>query len=142
MGIRSERSSKVEIKKGGIAGTSRETHRRAPTKLWALVCVMALGFFVQGQAAYAATITVNTTADQFNANGDCSLHEALEAANTDHAVDGCPAGRGADTIVVPAGAYALTSGNELDIASNVSISGAGASAAFSPSSAGHPRSAA
>ena len=49
--------------------------------------------------ASAATITVNTTADELNADGDCSLREAVEAANTNAAVDGCTAGTsGADTI--------------------------------------------
>ena len=49
--------------------------------------------------AFAATITVTTNADELNADGDCSLREAIEAANTNAAVDGCTAGAsGADTI--------------------------------------------
>jgi len=39
-----------------------------------------------------ATITVNTDADEDNADGDCSLREAIQAANTNQAVDNCPAG--------------------------------------------------
>ena len=42
--------------------------------------------------ASAAAITVNTADDEHNADGDCSLREALQATNTNAAVDGCPAG--------------------------------------------------
>ena len=38
------------------------------------------------------TITVNTEVDESNTDGDCSLREAIEAANTNLAVDGCAAG--------------------------------------------------
>ena len=44
--------------------------------------------------AWAATITVNTTTDELNADGDCSLREAIIAANTDAAIDACAAGSG------------------------------------------------
>ena len=40
--------------------------------------------------------------------GDGTLGEAIQAANTDAAVDACPAGSGADTIVLPAGTYTLS----------------------------------
>ena len=62
-------------------------------------------------AAAAATITVSTTTDEVNADGDCSLREAVRAANTNAAVDACPAGSSAaqDTIVLADGAlYELT----------------------------------
>ena len=53
--------------------------------------------------ASAATLTVTTDADELNSDGDCSLREAIEAANTNAAVDGCGAGdEGADTIVFAA----------------------------------------
>ncbi len=42
--------------------------------------------------AFAATITVTTDADEMNTDGDCSLREAVEAANMNVAVDGCAAG--------------------------------------------------
>jgi CSLREA domain-containing protein len=57
-----------------------------------------------------ATITVNTTTDEINADGDCSLREAIHAANTNEAVDACPAGEAsptADIVSVPAGTYQL-----------------------------------
>ncbi len=87
-------------------------------------------------SAWAATITVNTTSDELNSDGDCSLREAINAANSNGAVDACTAGSGTDTIVVPAGTYTLTlfqswsedSNNygDLDINSNLNLSGAGA----------------
>lgn len=59
--------------------------------------------------AQAATINVTTEIDELNADGDCSLREAVQAANTNAAVDACEAGAaGADTIVLPDNTYALT----------------------------------
>jgi CSLREA domain-containing protein len=51
--------------------------------------------------AFAGTINVGTNIDEFNNNGLCSLREAVTAANTDTAVDACPAGNGTDTINLP-----------------------------------------
>jgi hypothetical protein len=71
----------------------------------------------------------------------CSLREAVIAANADAASGArageCPAGSGADTIVVPAGAYALVipppfededaaTNGDLDLLGAVTIAGAGA----------------
>jgi CSLREA domain-containing protein len=44
------------------------------------------------EAVPGTTITVNTTEDESNTDGDCSLREAIEAANTNLAVDECAAG--------------------------------------------------
>jgi CSLREA domain-containing protein len=86
--------------------------------------------------ARAATITVTTTDDENNTDGDCSLREAIRAANTDTAVDACPAGSGTDTVELPAGFYNLTlpgPGEEagltgdLDITQPVNIFGEGIS---------------
>lgn len=83
---------------------------------------------------HAAAIMVNTTADENNNDGDCSLREAIRAANLDMAVDACPAGNGADTIHLPAGTYVLTlgsrneneaQGGDLDIKGDLAILGAG-----------------
>jgi CSLREA domain-containing protein len=71
------------------------------------------------QPGHAATIAVTTTVDEINADGDCSLREAVRAANTNLAVDDCDPGEGAqtDTITVPAGTYTLTLvGNDNDAA--------------------------
>jgi CSLREA domain-containing protein len=37
-------------------------------------------------------ILVTTLEDELNSDGDCSLREAIEAANTNTPVDACPAG--------------------------------------------------
>jgi CSLREA domain-containing protein len=80
-------------------------------------------------------ITVTTTDDELNSDGDCSLREAIQAANTDSAVDACPAGSEADTVIVPAGTYTLTitgtvedanATGDLDILDDLSLHGAGA----------------
>jgi CSLREA domain-containing protein len=87
-------------------------------------------------AARAATLTdIDTTGDDFTTNGNCTLREAIEAANTDTAVDLCAAGSGADTVLVPAGIYTLTiapatpftnSTGSLDVTEALTIEGAGA----------------
>jgi uncharacterized repeat protein (TIGR01451 family)/CSLREA domain-containing protein len=87
--------------------------------------------------AYAATINVTTTNDELNNDGDCSLREAIEAANTNAAVDACTAGSvGMDTINLPAGTYTLSIAGagedanqtgDLDILEDLTIVGAGAS---------------
>jgi CSLREA domain-containing protein len=81
-----------------------------------IVAALGVAFLVWGlvlayasSPAWAAEITVNTTADELNADGDCSLREAIAAANTDAAVDACAKGSGADTINVPSGTYPLSS---------------------------------
>ncbi|HSD85741.1 MAG TPA: CSLREA domain-containing protein, partial [Anaerolineae bacterium] len=84
--------------------------------------------------ARAATISVNTTTDELNSDGDCSLREAIRAANLDQTVDACPAGNGADTINLPDGNYSLsiagTAENaaltgDLDITEDLTLDGAG-----------------
>ena len=70
-----------------------------------LVSIFAVSF---GGVAHAASIVVNDTNDELNTDGSCSLREAIEAANTDTAVDGCAAGNGADVITLPAGTYTGT----------------------------------
>jgi CSLREA domain-containing protein len=86
---------------------------------------LLLLFAGKGQIVHAASLTVTTTNDELNSDGDCSLREAIQATNTDAAVDACTAGSGADIIVVPAGTYILSSG-ELGITTNLTINGAGA----------------
>ena len=43
---------------------------------------------------FSSTITANSTAQSPGLAGDCTLGEAIQAANTDSAVDGCSAGGG------------------------------------------------
>ena len=98
---------------------------------------MASLLFVAGLAetTHAATITVDTNADGLDVDGTCSLREAIQAANTDTAVDACAAGSGADIVVLPAGAFVLgvlgagEDGNatgDLDVTGDLIIMGAGA----------------
>lgn len=85
--------------------------------------------------AQATVITVTTTSDDVTSNGNCTLREAIIAANTNSAVDACPAGSGADTITLPAGTFTLTipgtsenlaSTGDLDIYDDLTIIGASA----------------
>ncbi len=86
------------------------------------------------QSARAAVLTVTTITDELNTDGDCSLREAVVAANTDTAVDACGAGSGADLIVLPAGTYTLSlvgtgedaaALGDLDVLAAVTFAGAG-----------------
>ncbi|HRF49458.1 MAG TPA: choice-of-anchor Q domain-containing protein [Anaerolineales bacterium] len=112
---------------------------------WIFRAAMAFGVVLSGSATAqppaparaATTITVTTTADEVNSDGDCSLREAVAAANYDIAVDGCPAGNGGDIIDLPAGEYevaALTPGpgnagtHPLLLIGSVTVRGAGVAA--------------
>ena len=69
-----------------------------------VACVLFLflwlgaGIFITQPFAAQTVITVNTTADTIMDDGQCSLREAVIAANTDRTTGGCPAGSGADVI--------------------------------------------
>ena len=67
--------------------------RRALQRQWHLPLAGVALMLALGQSpALAATIPVNAS---------CTLVNAITAANTDTATGGCPAGNGADTIVLP-----------------------------------------
>ena len=73
-----------------------------------LMMGLAMAIALPTQVARAATITVTTTADG-TGGPYCTLRDAITAADTDTATGGCPAGAGADTIVLASGAtYTLT----------------------------------
>lgn len=92
------------------------------------------------RSAHAASLTVTTTIDSVSTDGKCSLREAVIDANRDKASSTskgeCPAGSGADVIILGAGTYPLTradNGSEdasqtgdLDITSEITIQGLGA----------------
>ena len=104
-----------------------------------LLAILASTLLLTAQAAIAATINVTTEADVVGADGKCSLREAISNVNAHAAtVSGsgeCAAGNGInDTILVPAGTYALSIGSagedhnaagDFDIRANVDIEGAG-----------------
>jgi CSLREA domain-containing protein len=83
-----------------------------------------------------AVIIVNTTDDELNEDGDCSLREAIRAANLDSQVDSCQPGDGRDTIQVGEGTFLLkltgigedeALNGDLDITDDLTITGAGVS---------------
>lgn len=93
-------------------------------------------FFAWPMITKAATITVTTTADDLSNNGNCTLREAIQAANTNLAVDACVAGSasGTDTITLGATTYTTTLAGadednnltgDFDIRSSIQINGAG-----------------
>lgn len=93
--------------------------------------VAAAFFLIGGWSASAAVITVNTIADENGAGADCSLREAVQAANTDAAFGGCAAGAGADTIQFDAGVFGSAQtidlgAGELAIITDITITGTGA----------------
>ena len=56
----------------------------------------------------AVSIPVTSPNDGIGVNGDCTLREAIEAANSDSVLDACPAGSGADVILIPEGTITLS----------------------------------
>ena len=104
--------------------------------LFCTVALFALLSPVRAESLYErdlSDITVTTAQDELNEDGDCSLREAIQASNSDGAIDACPAGNGNDTIHLPAATYTLTlegngeDGNQtgdLDILGTVVLSGA------------------
>jgi len=109
------------------------------TSVLAVLLVLSASVVVSTPEVRAGTtITVTQMTDELNEAsnnvGDCSLREAVVAANEDRAVGGCPAGNGADTIIVPARTYTfmLPDGSDpggyngdLDLTDSVTIRGAG-----------------
>src|SRR5262245_25512552 len=75
----------------------------------------AVALMLLPAAAGAATITVDTTDDEYGDGTDCSLREAVRAANTNANYDGCSAtGYGSDTISLGDGTYTLSLTGEDD----------------------------
>jgi uncharacterized repeat protein (TIGR01451 family)/CSLREA domain-containing protein len=101
--------------------------------------VVGISIFSLTPVQAGSTITVTTTSDELANNSQCSLREAIIAANTDSAYYGCPAGNGEDLILFDSGLpspalFSLTkSGSgednalsgDLDILEDVSINGDG-----------------
>lgn len=86
------------------------TGKNKTTRIVAIVLtiVLASAVVLPAQVASAATITVNSTSDG-TGGPNCTLRDAITAANTDTATGDCPAGSGADTIVLAKKAiYTLT----------------------------------
>ena len=56
-------------------------HNKKTCRGHCIACCLAV--IVASGVAQAAVITVDTTEDELNNDGDCSLREAVVAANTD-----------------------------------------------------------
>ncbi len=95
--------------------------------------ISLVAFSVFTCPASATDIYVDSYAQSPGGPGDCTLGEAIQAANTDSAVDGCSAGSGADIIYLPAGTYLLTTADNTtqgdnalpDINSTIAVIGMG-----------------
>ncbi len=105
------------------------------------ILTVSVGLALAGaMPAVAATIAVDSTADDFDqgSNGNCTLREAILAANRNAVVDACAAGQAApvvDVVAVPAGTYLLAIGprgddagehGDLDLTDDVDLQGSGA----------------
>ena len=91
-----------------------------------VILVIVFAQFAFPSPAYAAGIVVTTLVDEDTNNASCSLREAIIAANTDSAYNGCPAGSGPDAITYSGAAGTLTLGSTLPlIDSDISIDGGG-----------------
>jgi CSLREA domain-containing protein len=84
---------------------------------WAIRCGLILSIVLLPAGPFATTFPVTKIADTNDGtcDPDCSLREAIDAANTNP---------GADDVPVPAGTYLLTLG-QLVVSDDVSIAGAG-----------------
>jgi CSLREA domain-containing protein len=99
----------------------------------ALHGILGASLVLVAAPAAAATITVNSLADT-SGGAECTLRDAISAANTDMAAGGCPAGAGSDTIIFSvSGTIGLVSSALPNVpnGSTVTIDGAGHSVAIS-----------
>lgn len=100
----------------------RRLQRRAALSLGGAALLLALsGSPLLIPTAQAATITVNSGQIAVNvSDGQCSLIEAINNANTDSDTSGgdCAAGAGADVINLPGGAFTFTTSYIYDAGNN------------------------
>ena len=80
------------------------------TRLSCGVANLLLVIAVAASPALAVDIIVTTTDDELNVDGDCSLREAVQSANTDTGIDNCqdPGVDGDDVVVLADQSYTLT----------------------------------
>ena len=123
----------------GAIWTVGETFTAPGSGIWVRVdSAAATGWIVTLYNPPLNVIQVNSMSQSPGGSGDCTLGEAIQAANTDAAVDGCIAGSGADRIILPAGVYNLglvdnsvDGSNGLpDITSAIILQGAGSASTF------------
>lgn len=102
-----------------------------------LLMIGLLFFFTPKNALAETVITVTTDIDELNDDGDCSLREAIETANTGSSVDSCVmSGSGDIVIELPADNFVIIIGTDsedanlegdFDIRTSLTIRGAGVS---------------
>src|SRR5262245_31000978 len=90
------------------------------------LCV--IGAWAPGAAAVQITVDEIGDSPAADSDGLCSLREAVKAANTNLAADGCPAGGAAplvDTITLAAGTYQLLGapGDDNDVSGDLDVFG-------------------
>lgn len=110
-----------------------------PAIVFALAVLLALPAS-QTAVAGGPTIHVDETADELNADGDCSLREAMKATRENAAVDACPAGHplGPDQIVLESGTtYQLSIVGDGDDEGDLNTGGASANPLFMRSEGGN-----
>ncbi len=108
------------------------------TRATLIAALAAFALAAAPGAADAATITVDTGTDEYDAapNATCSLREAIESSNTDADFGGCLAGGayGEEVIGLPSGFFTMSLGSDgenanqegdFDVTESVSISGQG-----------------
>ncbi len=78
-----------------------------------LLNLPTLGFLLVFGVSQAATIQVTADSPEQQEDGLCSIAEAIIAANTDQAADGCSAGNGADTILLENQSYIFKKADNL-----------------------------
>ena len=73
------------------------------------LAALSLASISMSSGAWGATLVVDSVEDALVDDGNCTLREAVRAANLDVSVDACPAGSPPlDTVLLPAGLYALS----------------------------------
>lgn len=110
--------------------SGRGQHRRALVRGVGLAGALVVASLAPTHVAMAGTtIRVTTTSSAVADDGACSLPEAVAAANQDQPsgrmAGECPAGAGADTIVIPAGTYAVTPTYPLFLYFDTAVQGGG-----------------
>lgn len=91
-----------------------------------LAAAMGLGLSIGfASPATAGTITVNNLSGG-SVVGQCTLRDAVQAANTDAVVNGCAAGSGTDIINFSVNGT-ITLANEINITSDLTVNGPGLS---------------
>ncbi len=80
---------------------------RAPARV-AFVLALVASALMFAVPASAATLSVNTLADQYGTGAECSLREAIHGIYSNSAFGGCPQGAAGDTIVLGEGTHLLS----------------------------------